>query len=55
MAGSERCCPIGRRKAFPNAAAEGRVVTELKRPDPKASAELNSLIDAIFQLEPVAE
>ena len=24
-------CPIGRRKAFPNAAAEGRGVIELKR------------------------
>lgn len=47
--------PIGRRKAFPNAAAEGRGVIELKRPDAKAIDELNSLINAIFQLEPVVE
>jgi chromosome partitioning protein len=42
-------CPIGRRKAFPNAAAEGLGVIELKRPDPKASAELAALVEALFQ------
>lgn len=42
-------CPIGRRKAFPNAAAEGRGIIELKRPDPKANAELAALVDALFQ------
>jgi len=41
--------PIGRRKAFPNAAAEGRGIIELKRPDPKASAELAALVEALFQ------
>ena len=40
--------PIGRRKAFPNAAAEGRGVRELKRPDPKASAEITALVQAVF-------
>ncbi|HVI78639.1 MAG TPA: hypothetical protein VM715_10865, partial [Candidatus Acidoferrum sp.] len=39
---------IGRRKAFPNASADGLAVTELKRPDAKASAELIALINAIF-------
>jgi chromosome partitioning protein len=39
---------IGRRKAFPNASADGLAVTELKRPDAKASAELIALIAAIF-------
>ena len=42
---------IGRRKAFPNAASEGLAVTELKRPDDKASAELSALIDAIYSKE----
>jgi chromosome partitioning protein len=41
--------PIGRRKAFPNAAAEGRGIIELKRSDPKAIAELAALIEALFQ------
>src|SRR3954447_8979122 len=36
--------PIGRRKAFPNAAAEGRGVRELKPHDPKASAEIAALV-----------
>lgn len=40
--------PIGRRKAFPNAASEGRGVCELKRQDPKASAEIATLVHAIF-------
>jgi chromosome partitioning protein len=42
-------CPIGRRKAFPNAAAQGRGVIELDRLDPKASAELAALVEALFQ------
>lgn len=40
--------PIGRRKAFPNAAAEGRAVCELKPQDPKATAEMASLVHALF-------
>jgi chromosome partitioning protein len=43
--------PIGRRKAFPNASADGLAVTELKRLDPKANAELSALIAAIFPKE----
>jgi chromosome partitioning protein len=43
--------PIGRRKAFANGAAEGRGVCELKRPDPKASAEMAALVAAIFPKE----
>jgi chromosome partitioning protein len=40
--------PIGRRKAFPNAAAAGRGVTELKPEDPKATAEIGALTSALF-------
>jgi chromosome partitioning protein len=40
--------PIGRRKAFPNAAADGRAVCELKPPDPKATAEIAALVHALF-------
>jgi chromosome partitioning protein len=40
--------PIGRRKAFPNAASEGRGVCELKRQDLKASAEIATLARAVF-------
>jgi chromosome partitioning protein len=47
--------PVGRRKAFPNAAAEGLGVCELKRQDPKASAEMAALISALFQPELIAE
>lgn len=44
-------CPIGRRIAFPNASADGLAVTELKRPDAKANAEITALIAAIFPKE----
>ena len=37
--------PLGSRKAFSNAAAEGRAVTELKRKDAKAEAEIRALYD----------
>jgi chromosome partitioning protein len=37
--------PLGSRKAFSNAAAEGRAVTELKRLDAKAVAEVRALYD----------
>jgi len=36
---------LGARKAFSNAAAEGRGVTELKRRDPKADAEIRALYE----------
>jgi chromosome partitioning protein len=37
--------PLGARKAFANAAAEGKAVTELKRLDLKAEAEVRALYD----------
>jgi chromosome partitioning protein len=40
--------PIGRRKAFPNAAAAGRSVLELVPRDPKAAQELAALVAAVF-------
>lgn len=40
--------PLGRRKAFPNAAAEGRGVSELRPQDPKASAEIAALAASLF-------
>lgn len=40
--------PIGRRKAFPNAAAAGLSVLEHRPIDPKASAEIVALTAAIF-------
>ena len=40
--------PIGRRKAFPNAAADGMGIGELKRVDPKAIAEMAALSQALF-------
>jgi chromosome partitioning protein len=39
---------IGRRKAFPNAAAHGRAVTEATPRDAKAVAELNALVRALY-------
>jgi chromosome partitioning protein len=40
--------PLRRRKAFANAAGAGQCVLELRPQDIKASAELNSLIKALF-------
>ena len=40
--------PIGRRKAFPNAASQGRGVSELRPQDRKASAEVAELTHALF-------
>lgn len=45
--------PIGRRKAFSNAAAQGLSVLEMPRPDPRASNELKLLCDKLFALESV--
>jgi chromosome partitioning protein len=39
---------IGRRKAFPNAAARGRAVTEAMPRDVKAVAELQALVTALY-------
>lgn len=40
--------PLRRRKAYSNAAGAGQCVLEIKPQDAKASAELNSLISALF-------
>ena len=40
--------PIGRRKAFPNAAASGRAVTEYTPKDPKAVEELSKLVAMLY-------
>jgi len=39
---------VGRRKAFPNAAANGRAVTEYAPKDMKAIEELNALLQALY-------
>ncbi len=41
--------PIGARKAFGKAAAQGLAVTELKPPDEKAIQEMQALFGAVFQ------
>jgi chromosome partitioning protein len=41
--------PIGARKAFGKAAAQGLSVTELKPPDEKAIQEMQALFGAVFQ------
>lgn len=43
---------ICRRKVFPNAAAQGKAITEMK--DPKAIAEMQALMNAVFVGAPVA-
>lgn len=43
--------PIGNRKSFGNAAAEGLAVTELTRPDPKASEEILTLYRYVFDIK----
>ncbi len=42
--------PLGTRKAFSNAAAQGLAVTELKPPDPKAIDEVMILYRNIFDI-----
>src|SRR3954447_16251340 len=42
--------PIGSRKAFSNAAAQGMAVTELRSPDPKAVDEIQILYKYIFDI-----
>jgi len=43
--------PIGTRKAFANAAAQGLGVTEVRPPDPKASDEIQMLYRYIFDIK----
>jgi chromosome partitioning protein len=47
--------PLGARKAFSNAAAQGLAVTELKPPDPKASEEILTLFRYLFLSKKIAE
>jgi len=47
--------PLGSRKAFSNAAAQGMAVTELRPPDPKAIGEIMILCDYIFNIENISE
>lgn len=44
---------VGDRKAFPNAFTTGLGVAELKRPNPKAVAEITGLYQALYGAEPV--
>jgi chromosome partitioning protein len=48
--------PIGRRKAFPNAASAGLSVLELRPQDPKASSEIAALVAGVFtDIEAISE
>jgi chromosome partitioning protein len=46
--------PIGTRKAFSNAAAEGLAVTELRPADPKAIDEITALYRYVFDIEKIS-
>jgi chromosome partitioning protein len=46
--------PLGARKAFSNAAAQGMAVTELKPPDPKATDEMMMLYGYLFDTNMVS-
>ncbi len=46
--------PLGARKAFSNAAAQGRAVTELTPPDRKASEEILTLFRSLFDSTTIA-
>lgn len=39
---------IGRRKAFPAAAAQGLGMVEVAKPDPKAVSEIQALVTTVF-------
>jgi chromosome partitioning protein len=47
--------PLGNRKAFRNAAAQGLSVTELKPKDPKAIAEIMKLYRCLFDLNVISK
>ena len=47
--------PLGSRKAFSNAAAQGMAVTELRPPDPKATDEMMILSNYVFNIENISE
>jgi chromosome partitioning protein len=46
--------PLGARKAFGNAAAQGMAVTELRPPDPKATEEMMALYRYVFDMESIS-
>ena len=47
--------PLGSRKAFSNAAAEGMAVIELNPPDPKAVQEMETLCKRVFNVKATSE
>jgi chromosome partitioning protein len=47
--------PLGARKAFSNAAAQGLAVTEVTPPDRKASAEIVTLFRYIFTSNTISQ
>jgi chromosome partitioning protein len=47
--------PLGTRKAFSNAAAEGLAVTELRPQDPKAVEEMAALYRYVFGIQNISE
>ena len=47
--------PLGSRKAFSNAAAEGMAVIELNPPDPKAVQEMETLCKRVFNVKETSE
>jgi len=47
--------PLGTRKAFSNAAAQGLAVTELKPQDPKATEEMLIFFRYVFDIESISE
>ena len=46
--------PIRRRKAFSNAGGAGLAVSELAPRDPKAIAEIDSLVSSLFNIQQIA-
>ena len=43
--------PIANRKAWPNAAAKGRGILEVSKPDAKAKAELEACLNALHDVQ----
>lgn len=47
-------CPLGTRKVFANAAAQGLSVSEIKPQDPKATEEINTLYRYLFDVQEIS-
>ena len=47
--------PLGTRKAFGNAAAQGLAVTELRPQDPKAVEEMATLFQYVFDIRSIPQ